>query len=284
MSDGFVPPDVTVRGPGEPELAVVGGVHGDEPGGVRAVRRLRAAPLDLERGVAFVVAHPAAVAAGRRYLDSDLNRQFPGDPTGDREQRLAARLCERIGPLTALSIHGTRSQPTPFAFAHRSEPAEFDLAAELPVPHVVDHTGVTEGTVTTCGTVVEAEVGPQGTDAAADSAEHLARAFLRRRGALPDDHPDTACDFYRMVDTVPKPAGDSHEVYVSNFERVAAGTAYARADGRDLVADAPFHPILFSADGYPDVFGYRGEKLGESLAEAREAVAALGAPSGRSGG
>ena len=28
-----VTPDVTVRGPGEPELAVVGGIHGDESSG-----------------------------------------------------------------------------------------------------------------------------------------------------------------------------------------------------------------------------------------------------------
>lgn len=284
MSEEYEPPDVTVRGPGDPELAVVGGVHGDEPGGVRAVRRLREADLDLRRGVAFVIANPAAVAAGERFLDSDLNRQFPGEPDGDREQRLAADLCERLGSLTTLSIHGTRSRPVPFAFAHRDDPEQFDVAAELPVPHVVDHTGVTEGTVTTCGTAVEVEVGPQGTDAAAESAEHQAGAFLRRLDALPGEEPDTDPDFYRMTDPEPKPPADSHEVFVSNFERVASGTAYARAGDRTLSADEPFYPILFSGDGYDDIFGYRGEQLGESLAEAREAIADLSTGSAVSSG
>lgn len=52
MKNDFVPLDVTVPGPGEHEIVVIGGVHGNETGGVRAVRRLREADLDLQRGVA----------------------------------------------------------------------------------------------------------------------------------------------------------------------------------------------------------------------------------------
>ena len=81
-------PDVTTHGPGTPVVAIVGGIHGDEPSGVRAVERLRRAigrgEFDLQRGIALVVGNPPAVAAGVRYLDSDLNRSFPGDIGGDR--------------------------------------------------------------------------------------------------------------------------------------------------------------------------------------------------------
>jgi ribosome biogenesis SPOUT family RNA methylase Rps3 len=46
-SDDEVAPDVTVRGPGdEPEVIIVGGVHGDEPSGVATVRALRIADQD----------------------------------------------------------------------------------------------------------------------------------------------------------------------------------------------------------------------------------------------
>ena len=70
-------PTIEDRGPGEPELAVVGGVHSNEPSGVRAVERLCDADLALQRGVRFVIANPPAVAADERYLDTDLNRIFP---------------------------------------------------------------------------------------------------------------------------------------------------------------------------------------------------------------
>lgn len=39
MDNGFALLDVTVRGPGEPEIVVIGGVHGNETGGVRALSR-----------------------------------------------------------------------------------------------------------------------------------------------------------------------------------------------------------------------------------------------------
>jgi hypothetical protein len=279
MENNLVPPDVTVRGPGEPEVAVIGGVHGDETGGVRAVRRLREADLDLQRGVAFVLAHPAAIDAGERYFDSDLNRVFPGDPDGDRGEQLAARLCELIEDHTTLSLHGTHSQPRPFALIHRSQPREFDLAARLPVPQVVDHWGVNENTITTCGLTVEIEVGSQGTEEATASAERQARAFLSRVDALPDEPPDADPDFFHMAEPVPKPPDASYELYVENFERVPVGTVYASVDGRDKVADETFYPILMSECGYPDIFGYKGHKIAESLEGIQDTL--LGEEQGR---
>ena len=270
MEDEFGPLDVTVRGPGEPEVVVVGGVHGDERNGIRAVRRLREADLDLRRGVAFVLANPAAIRAGKRYLDSDLNRVFPGDPDGDREERIAARLCELVGGCTTLSLHGTEAEPTPFALIHSAQEREFDLAARLPVPHVVDHWGINERTITTCGLSVEIELASEDSEEAAASAEHQARTFLKRVDAMPGEPPDADPDFFHMYEPVPKPSGTRYELHVENFERVPAGTAYASVDGEDLIADEAFRPILMSERGFPDIFGYKGRRIGESLEEVEE--------------
>lgn len=270
MGSDYVPPDVTTRGPGEPEVVVIGGVHGDETGGVRAVHRLREADLDLQRGVAFVLANPAAIDAGRRYLDSDLNRVFPGDPEGDREEQLAAHICELIEDRPTLSLHGTNSRPTPFALVYRSEPREFELAAQLPVPQVVDHWGINEQTITTCGFTIEIEVGPQDSEEAAASAERQARAFLRVTDALSGEQPDKNPHFFHMAERVPKPPGSSYELHVENFEPLSNGTVYATVDGQDLIAEESFYPILMSAHGYSDIFGYKGSKLAESLDGVRE--------------
>ena len=270
MENDYGPLDVTVRGPGAPEVAVVAGVHGDELSGIRAVRRLREADLDLRRGVAFVLANPAAIEAGERYLDSDLNRAFPGDPDGDREERIAARLCEFVSGRTSLSLHGTEAEPTPFALIHSAQEREFELASELPVPRVVDHWGVNEHTITTCGLSVEIELAAADSEETADAAEHQARAFLERVDALPGDPPDADPDYFHMGEPVPKPDGSSYEVYVENFERVSEGAVYASVDGEDLTADEPFWPLLMSADGADDIFGYRGRKIGESLADVKE--------------
>lgn len=269
MEVTYAPLDVTVHGPGEPEVVIVAGVHGDERSGIRAVRRLREKDLDLQRGVAFVLANPPAIDANERYLDSDLNRVFPGDMNGDMEEQLAAKLCELVEDRVTLSLHGTKSEPTPFALIHSDQESEFELASRLPVPYVVDHWGVNEQTITTCGLTVEIELSAIDTEKEAHAAENQTIAFLRVVGALPGEPSHTDTVYFHMSEPVPKPEGSTYQVHVENFNRVPAGTVYATVDGRELVADEEFWPIMMSEDGSPDIFGYRGTKIGETLGEVR---------------
>jgi succinylglutamate desuccinylase len=88
---------VRTIGDGEPELAVVGGVHGDEPCGVTAIREIFASDPPLERPTAFIVANERALERGVRYVDVDLNRVMPGEADADEyERRLAAELADVV--------------------------------------------------------------------------------------------------------------------------------------------------------------------------------------------
>ena len=263
---------MTVRGPdGEPDAVVVAGVHGDEPSGVRAIKRVRDRDPGFRRTVAFVRANPPALAAGRRYVDADLNRVFPGDPgSDDLERRLAARLCGLVADRPTLSLHATHSQPEPLALVSRDHPRAGELAARLPTPAVVDVAGVVDGSLTTCAPVVTVEAGCQHSDAAADTATRMVEAFLGLIGAVHGDPPAGDPIFYGLDGVVEKPdwadgalaCDDVFDLRAGNFERVPAG--------EELVADEPFVPVLMSECGYRDIFGYRGHVAGETLAEARD--------------
>lgn len=81
-----------------PKLAMFGGVHGDEPLGTEAVRRVLA-KVDPEQVtgtiVAVPVANPYAFEAGKRVTPLDglnLNRVMPGDGGGSLTEQLAAKL------------------------------------------------------------------------------------------------------------------------------------------------------------------------------------------------
>jgi predicted deacylase len=265
-------PEVTVRGPEPAELAVVGGIHGDEPSGARAVRRLRESDLEFERGVKFVVANTAALAADERYLDSDLNRVFPGDPDGDREERLAAALCAELGDCPTLSLHATHSSPEPFALFDRAQPAALEVAEQLPVEYVVEKGAVTEGTLSSCTPAVALEAGCQQSEAAAETAERQARAFLQAAGAVAGTPAQTEKTYLSLYDAVEKPPGDGYELFVDNFEPVETGTVFASVDGDDLIAHRTFYPVLLSECGYENLFGYRAEKLGDTLEKATVAL------------
>lgn len=251
-------------GAGEPAVAVVAAIHGDEPCGVTAIDRLLASDPPIEQPVKLIVANERALAAEQRYCEEDLNRTFPGDPDGPtHESRLAAELTAELEGCTTLALHSTQSYEKPFAIVERAGSRSEELTRQLSVDAVVETGPFDDGRLfQSVETLVEVEAGYQGSTAAADNASRIVREFLRATGVLvdapplePREHP-----IYRLDDVVPKTEAEEYEVYVSNFERVEAGDAFAAADGKRVIADEPFYPVLLSAYGYEDVFGYTAKK------------------------
>jgi predicted deacylase len=101
-SDVTVPVQVLAgRGP-SPVTLLIAGIHGDEPEGSLALHHLWRSlqPDDLRGRLILVpVAHPSAFLANQRLspLDGkDMNRSFPGDPTGSPTLRLAHALYHQV--------------------------------------------------------------------------------------------------------------------------------------------------------------------------------------------
>ena len=260
---------VETRGEGEPEVAIVGGIHGDEPCGPRAIDAfLRDAP-PLERPVKFVVANEEALSRNLRYVEEDLNRAFPGDPDGEtHESRLAHDLLQEIRGLTVFSIHSTQSFGKSFALCDELDTLARSVVPHLTVEALVETARFSDGRLIEYPGVLEVEAGLQGSDDAAENATILIREFLAAVGAIAEvPRPTREVPIYRMDRIVPKDPADRYEVYVDNFTRVDAGERYAAADGEVFYAEEPFYPILMSPYGYEDVFGFMGELVGRLDAE-----------------
>ncbi|MFD1634476.1 succinylglutamate desuccinylase/aspartoacylase domain-containing protein [Haloplanus ruber] len=251
----------------DPQVAVVAAVHGDEPCGPRAVDELLSDPPAFRRPVKFVVANERALDRDVRYLDDDLNRAFPGDTNAQsHERRLAPRLLAELEGCTTLALHSTQSYADPFALVDTIGPETAALCSHLPVDAVVETAAYAGGRLIDYPGIVEVECGLQWSETAAANARRLIEAFLAATDVLPEETapaaPDPDVPIFRLTGQVPKAPADEHEVFVENFERVSAGVPFAAADGDDRVAEEPFYPILMSAEGYEDVFGYAGERVG----------------------
>ncbi|AUV82396.1 succinylglutamate desuccinylase [Salinigranum rubrum] len=262
-------------GEGTPEIAVVGGIHGDEPCGPVAIERLVAESPPVRRPVKLVVANEEALDAGVRYLDEDLNRAFPGDPDADsHERRLAGHLARELRGCTTLSLHSTQSFAEPFALVDRVDAVTRAICPRLPIDVVVETDRFTGGRLIEHAHTVEVECGLQGTDEAAENAYALVRAFLDATDVLDADderfpsasrataHEDGEVTVYRLLDQIPKTPDGNHEVFAANFEAVEEGESFAATDGSSLVADRHFYPVLLSPYGYEDIFGYVAERVG----------------------
>lgn len=253
-------------GEGEPEVAVVGGIHGDEPCGPAGIEAVLADPPTVSRPVKFVIANERALSAGTRYVDTDLNRAFPGDPDSDAyEDRLAAELTAELEGCTVLALHSTQSYDDLFALVDDVTPLVEEICPQLSVDAVVRTAGANEGRIfSAVPETIEVECGFQGSEAAAENAAIVIREFLAATGVT-DAEPTARTDplpVFQLGSPIPKEAADTYEVFAQNFERVPEGEAIAAADGQPVVADEPFHPVLLSPEGYEDVFGYTAERIG----------------------
>ncbi len=277
---------VETRGGSDPDIAVVGGIHGDEPCGVRAIERVLASDVSLQRPVKFVIANDRALAVEERYLDADLNRSFPGSYTAEaHEQQLAARLTAELQGMTMLSIHSTQSYAAPFAVVGDAEASVLDLVPELPIDAVVTSGAFLDGRLLEIGDVIEIEAGKQGSPEAVDNAEAVTWAFLYATDALSEtvlfdrdslldpatavrsgphvlDENGSEVPMFQLSHAIRKQEARTYEVRAQNFTQVTDGDVYAVADDTRFVADQPFYPVLLSANGYERIFGYAAERIG----------------------
>ncbi|AGN01512.1 succinylglutamate desuccinylase [Salinarchaeum sp. Harcht-Bsk1] len=255
---------IETLGDGEPEIAVIGGIHGDEPSGQRAVEGLMEDPPDVERPVKLIVVNEEALEAGERYLDEDLNRAFPGDPDADtHEGRLAAKLTDALEGTVALSLHSTQSYPKPFAITREVDDLAREFVPALPVDSLVTAGTFTDGRLLDVADVIEVEAGHQGSERAAENAALIVDAFLKAAGVLPGEvERREHLPVYRLSRSVPKAAATDYDLLAANFERVSPGEPFAAAGGEEVVADEPFYPVLMSAEGYESIFGYAAEHVG----------------------
>jgi predicted deacylase len=250
---------VLQRGEGDPTYAVVACLHGDEPCGEVAIERFLDSDASLADPVKFVVANEAALAAGARFVDEDLNRAFPGGHDGDtHESRLAAALMEELAGLRVLDLHATSSFGEPFALVQRTTPVTARLAAATGVSRLVDISYVPGG-LTGQVDAVAVECGYKGTDAAAATATRILRQFLATNGLLDGDAELSDPTVFEVTGVV---EGAGYEFCGRNFQRVAEGEAFARRGETVERASAPFYPVLMSTDGYDDVVGYRARRVG----------------------
>jgi predicted deacylase len=191
-----IPFHVLIGAKSGPRILLVAGVHGDEYEGVAALHDVvhELDPQTIAGSVAIVpVANPQAFHAGTRRTPvdfGDLNRAFPGDPSGTITQRLAAVLFEEfvLGSDAFLSLHGWSKEAAVIPYAEcplgedpvvkKSKAAALYLGMEYLHPYFWP-TGTLGDAATRRGiAAVETEIGGMGT--ITTEGQVIARSIILR--------------------------------------------------------------------------------------------------------
>lgn len=249
-------------GHGTPEVAVVGAIHGDEPCGVQAIKRFLAEDHDIRRPVKLVIANEAALAASTRYIDTDLNRVIPGDPTSDKlEERLAHRLVSEVADCATLGVHSTVSYDKVTGLVDSIEDLSKSVLASMSLQTIIVTPNLSDGRCTSLPGFVDIEAGIQGSQEAADNAYRSLLEFLALNGVIEHEFEPTPSNIYELYEVVEKEPGSAYQFLGENFCQVAAGETFGYSDEDPIVADEAFWPVLMSENGHDEIFGYKARKL-----------------------
>jgi len=116
-------------------ILFIGGTHGDEPIGVRALESLSRERQDFD----WLIGNPIALEAGTRGLTGDLNRSAPGDPTSNiyTERRAAGLVTKSQNYKYTIDLHGATNKTGIFIIICNPKPENFALAKRLNIKRVV---------------------------------------------------------------------------------------------------------------------------------------------------
>ena len=252
---------VIQKGNGEPQYAVTACIHGDEPSGKKAIERLLDSEYDFKKPVKFVIANEEALEKNERFLDVDLNRNFPGDPDSDKhEERLATKVLEEVKGMKVMDLHSTRSEPTPFMTLGDIS----DTVLKLMKGTGVDKACYFEEESGVMGEYVDAfivEAGPQGTEDAVDMAYDILVNYLATLEIIEEEYEKSDPEIFKYYETV---RGGDWEFLKTNFEKVEKGEVFARHGTTELISTEEFYPVLMSTDGYEDILGQKARKMGRA--------------------
>jgi len=193
-----------------PTLIVIGGLHGNEPSGVEAMRCV-AVTIDPERrplrgDVVMLAGNLRALERGVRFIDHDLNRGWTGERlavlrAAETVEALDAEDCEQLelvdaleealasarGPVYLLDLHATSAEGIPFAMCRDAAEVR-RFAGAFPLTLVLGLLEAVDGTlVSYLGThciAVAVEGGQNSNPASARHHEAVIRLALAAAGIV----------------------------------------------------------------------------------------------------
>jgi succinylglutamate desuccinylase len=234
-------------------VVIVGGTHGNETAGVKAMirlhRALKSGDIVLERGkISFILGNPEAFQKAVRYVDNDLNRAFINPNRlsieGKRALEIKAFLMANDDLTAILDLHSVSIGDFKIVVYSISNPENLRLALKLSsIPlHFAFHPEHMPGTLieaarlnNVCGVIVEC-----GNHYSADGVEtarqhihnFLAHHLLVDSGNRMAETPPVAITRYESVQAIKPHAGFTFIIEdIETGTRLKKGQKFAK-DGR----------------------------------------------------
>ncbi|MCD4705120.1 succinylglutamate desuccinylase/aspartoacylase family protein [bacterium] len=119
--------------------------HGNEAIGLNVIKKLK--KINLKNQFNYIIANPLAFSENKRFINSDLNRIFPGKKNGNYEQKRAKKII-KIGKKYnyIIDLHGSVSNTGIFIIITKLTKDNLLLALKFNIQRIVIWPGADETT------------------------------------------------------------------------------------------------------------------------------------------
>jgi succinylglutamate desuccinylase len=240
--------------------------HGDEKIGLRVLDEIKKLNID-KRNLIFQIANKKAVKLGKRFIDQDLNRSFPGKKDGNYEEKLAYKLSPIIKSADiVIDIHSTTSHLKDALILTKinKETREF-IQVIQPKYVLVMKATKNNALISQAKIGIAFEYGKDNSEIALRKTVLGIKRILKKAKLLKKDFSDKKTlippNFFEVKSVVVKPEGYILFKGIKNYQLIKKGQTYASLGRKKLIAKKNFYPILFGEKKYKDYFGFAGQKI-----------------------
>ncbi len=246
----------------ENKVLVNVGTHGTEQIALKVLERIK--NISIKKGELITyIAHPVALKKKVRFIETDLNRSFPGNKRGSLEQKLAYKIKQKLKNMdVVIDIHSTESgiRETMIVTKYTKEIKELVKAVGPKYLFVME---VSKKSALISGSKIGLAF-EYGKDKDLKTLEGTMRGIvniLKAMGVV-----EGKCNphykktkVYVIQKPFPKTSSQKLIPTIQNFKFVKKGEVVAKDGGKYIRAPQSFYPVLFRKNTYKDIFGFMGE-------------------------
>lgn len=262
-------PQITIIGNGKPVVGIVAAMHGNESSPV-IIDQLKQ-QITLQKGtVIFITANPYALSKKNRYIDTDLNRIFPGKAGGNIEEQLANELV-RIGGQCdyLLDLHSCSMESQPFCIIRTPAGEQLELAKKTGLPNIVVYPKLTQKggsfiDYVSCG--IGLELGLHGKERTIRDGYHaVLRVLLSLQMIEHVYNENVKQKIYTVTGHLAHCNAFQPNNEIQNFQLIKKGDIIGRNKKHIRRAKYNFYPIMYRQKSYNKILCWVSKQLQETL-------------------
>jgi len=235
-------------------FALVVCIHGDEQIGMRIARKFK--------NFKTIIGNPLATKKRRRFIDSDLNRVFPGKQNGNYEERRAFELKKILDDCDCvIDLHSSSSSTPPFVILTKRTKKHLSLARATGIERIVFMSNELAGgksLIDSHRCAIAVELGKHNTEIAYKHGMKAIRNIINYLKTK--KHPNVEREFFKVIGVLKKPC-DEFNVKLKNFRKIAKGELIGKCKNAKLISASNFYPMLANEKAYVDIICLIGKKV-----------------------